>query len=303
MENSEILYYLLYLFLNFIPYNIAIIYEKLSNLSFFYSYYHHYQIISSFLSIFFLYLARNKPGFVIKEKEQNNELKEPKNEIKNESIINVESSPIVAFNLIINYGCDICKIPKLPLRTIHCPKCQKCVKGFDHHFWLLAGCVGEKNRFLFLLFLFFQNISLTYSSYAILIIMNNLESEGMLYFFVLFFSSMCLIEIIFFWIFVYHLYLLITNQTTYEIFNEEKCPYLKLFEKERNKILGQRGIAIINNSKIRPFDLGIFNNIFIYFKQIFNSSEKGIYWEEIYFANIKTKKISLNCGDKEIEQK
>ncbi len=290
MEKSEICYYIIYLFLDFISYDIVILYEYISKLNLCSSYYS-IQIISSFLSIFFLYLARNKPGFAIKYNEHKNE---SKNEIKTETIINLETSPIVGFNLIPNNGCEICNIAKLPLRTIHCEKCKKCVRGFDHHFWILAGCVGENNRFIFILFLFSQNISLIYSSYAILKIVDILENEGMLYFFVLLFSLICLIEIIFFWIFIYHIYLLITNQTTYEIFNEENCPYLKYFIMERNRFLEQRGIEIINNSKVRPFDLGIINNIFIYSKQMFNTGDERILWEEIYFENIKANKNSLN---------
>ena len=299
MENSEIFYNILYLILNFLAYNITIIYEYYSNLQLSYSYYI-CQIIASVLSLLFIWLTRNKPGYLINI--PNNEIKnEIKNEVKNEKIFNVESSPIVEINLNPYNGCDICKIPKLPLRTIHCPKCQKCVLGYDHHFWLLAGCIGERNRFKFILFLFFENISLIYSLYAILKILNNLESEGMLYFTVLIFSLMSLIEIIFFWVFLYHIYLLITNQTTYEIFNEENCPYIKLFTLERDKILQQRGIKIVTNSKAKPFDKGIFINIFIYFMRMFTSEEKKIKWEEIYFENLKTNRINLNCGDKQIQ--
>lgn len=294
MKRSEIIYYFLYFILNFLSYTLVTFFQNKSIISLPLSF-HFKQIFSSNLSIFFLFLTRNKPGYIEKDKN----IEEEKKETRNETNINAESSPIVNINLMPNNGCEICQIKKLPLRSLHCTKCQKCVKGFDHHFWILAGCIGENNRFSFILFLLFQNLSNIFSSYGILKILNNQENEGLTYIFTFLFSIMCLIEIIFFWIFIYHIYLLITNQSTYELFNEEKCPYLSIFIIERQKLLAQRGIFIVNSSKPRPFDIGIKNNICLYFNKMFNS-EKNIKWEELYFNNLRTNQVKLNCGDREI---
>lgn len=295
MENAEIFYYFLYFLLNFVLFILVIFSQKYSiiKLSLLF---HINQICSSSLSILFLSLTRNKPGYI--EKDTFIE-KENKNESKIEINSNIESSPIVNLNIIQDNGCQICQISNLPLRSLHCNKCNKCVRGFDHHCWILAGCIGENNRFSFILFLFFQNNSNINGAYVILKILNNIKSERLSYIITLLFSIMCLLEIIFFWIFIYHLYLLITNQSTYEIFNEEKCPYLLKFIEERQKILAQRGISIINNSRVRPFDMGIRQNIFIYFMKMFRS-EKTIDWELIYYENLKTKKLRLHLGDRKI---
>ena len=290
MNRLEIFYYFLYFILNFLSFILEIFfnYKLLISIPISFQF---KQIFVSSLSIFFLYLTRNKPGYVEKDKE--------KLETKSYINTNVESSPIVQLNLMPNNGCEICQIKKLPLRSLHCPKCKKCVKGFDHHFWILAGCIGENNRFSFFLFLLFQNISNIMSLYGILKILNNQDNEYLTYILIFLFSIFCLIEILFFWILIYHIYLLISNQSTYELFNEEKCPYLSIFILERQKLLAQRGIVIINNSKPRPFDKGIINNICLYFNKMFNS-EKSINWEELYFNNLRTNQVKLNCGDKEV---
>ena len=287
--DKEKIFYFLYFILNFQSHWIVIIYclKSIIKLSF---KYHFFQLLSSILSLLILHVTRNKPGYIYKNENLEKKV------VKNETNLNKETSPIFNFNLNPNNDCKICEINNLPLRSQHCIKCGKCIRGFDHHIWILAGCVGENNRFKFILFLFFENISICLSLYGILTIMNNQRNEGMTYFLTLLFSFICLIGIFFFWIFIYHIYLLITNQTTYEIFNEEKCPYLSKFNVERTKILAQRGI-ILNNPKLRPFDTGFINNIILYFKKMINS-ETEINWENIYFENLKSIKVNLNFVDK-----
>ena len=307
MIYSEMFYFSLYIFINFICYALEI-YIRIVNLFKFPSSFHIIQILLSIISLNFLVITRNQPGYVGQNKgkdkdiDENKEKKELKNELNINSNINIESSPIVNLNLMPFSGCDICKINKLPLRSHHCTTCQKCVRGFDHHCWILAGCVGENNRLKFIFFLFFQNCSFFYNTLGILKLINNIErDEVLLYLLTFIFSIFCLLTIIFFWVFIYHIYLLISNQTTFEIFYEEQCPYLDIFKFERNKILSQRGITIIQNSKLRPFDAGIINNICLYCIKMFNP-EKDIKWEELYYENIKTSKISLYFCDKEINK-
>ena len=307
MLYSEMFYFSLYIFLNFICFLLET-YTRIINLFSFPSSFHIIQLILGFVTLNFLVITRNQPGYVEPDKkkdkviEENKEKKEFKNDLNININLNVESSPIVNLNLMPFSGCDVCKIKKLPLRSHHCTSCQKCVKSFDHHCWILAGCVGENNRFKFMLFLFFQTFSFFYNALGILKLMNNVEGEEVLLYILTFiFSIFCLLSIIFSWIFMYHIYLLTTNQTTFEIFYEEQCPYLEIFKMERNKILAQRGITIIQNSKMRPFDAGMINNICLSFIKMFNS-EKDIKWEELYFENIKTSKVTLYCCDEEINK-
>lgn len=293
MENSEKFFYLLYFILNFLCY-ILVITSQFKSIIYLPLSFHIVQIISSSLSLFFLRKTRNKPGYIEKDDElDDTEIKDIKNNT------NLEYSPIIYYNLMPNNGCEKCQIIKLPLRSHHCPKCNKCVKGFDHHCWILAGCVGENNRFMFILFLLFQNISIFYSAYGVIKLMNRQLDELLIYILTLIFSVNCLFEIIFFFVFIYHIYLLVTNQTTYEIFNEDQCPYLSIFTLERKKILAQRGIVINDNIRFRPFDSGFIKNISLYFKIIFHS-QSSIKWNEMYFENLRTNYINLNCGDRAI---
>lgn len=281
MENSEIIHCILYILLNFLSYFFVVIsqYKSIIIMSF---KYHIIQLLSSFLSFYFLRKARNRPGYldIIKNKKINEKK-------SNETNNNYEDSPILNIKFIPNNGCEICKISKLPLRSCHCPICQKCVKGFDHHYWILAGCIGENNRAIFIVFLFFQNISIIYSCFGIITIISNQRNEILEYFLILFFSIICLIGVFFFMIFCYHIYLLVTNQTTYEIFNEDQCPYLSVFTYERNKFLSQRGMDINDDVRYKPFDIGIMSNICLYYQKVFDR-KYSINWDNIFLDNIKS---------------
>jgi hypothetical protein len=284
MKNSEKFYYLLYIILNFLSYFVAIIY-RLKLIVSFSSAYYIIQFISSCLSLYTLKKTRNNPGYVTKESEISiNEAKE----IKPEVISIYDPLPIMNINLMPSNGCEICGIIKLPLRSHHCSQCKRCVKCFDHHCWILAGCIGENNRFIFNLFLLCQNISMICSAFSIIKIINRQDNEVMNYLLTLLFSIICLIEVIFFWIMVFQIYLLLTNQTTYEIFNEDQCPYLSIFSFERKKILNLRGISTDDIDRFQPFNSGIKNNVYLFInKMVYN--DYIIQWDKIYFYNLKSK--------------
>ena len=300
MSISEKLYFILYYILNYLCY-ILVFFSQIKSIIYLPIAFHLPQVFSSTLSLIFLYVTRNQPGYEEPDKPSKPHIEEGK-DIKNESNSkkSLETSPILNINLMPNNSCDKCKIVKLALRSHHCDKCDKCVKGFDHHCWVLAGCIGENNRFKFILFLLFQNFSLIYSACGILKLINSAQLEGLIYLLILLFSVIVFFEIIFFWVFVYHIYLLVTNQTTYEIFNEGQCPYISTFVEERNRILIQKGIVFEINTKFRPFDTGIINNIFLYLFKMFNS-DKEIRWEEIYLENLSSNKLNLSCFDKVIK--
>ena len=109
---------------------------------------------------------------------------------------------------------------------------------------------------------------------------------------------MFIIEFDFVFNFIFHVYLLITNQTSFEIFYKEKCPYLAIFKQERKKIYTERGIEIKDELSFRPFDSGIKKNIGYAIYKLFNTYDK-MKWEDIYFANLRTNHVSFSyCQNK-----
>ena len=289
MEDYNVFNILIYIIINYSGYSIVIIF-KLLFITEFPLKYHITQLFLSNMSLLLLIIIRSTNDFVTNEKSQ-----------KSESIPNLNSSeksigendPIVQFNLIQNVGCDICKIDKLPLRSHHCEICNKCVRCYDHHCWALAGCIGENNRLLFLIFLILQNCSIDCGLIAIIILLNEQRSENFRYILTFYFSGICSFSILFKFILGYHSYLFFTNQTNYELFNEDKCPYIATYSFEKNKYIQQKGNNLGNEMGIRPFDLGFKGNFMLFFERLFN--KKGIIWENIFYENLKKTSTQKSC--------
>ncbi|XP_075241112.1 palmitoyltransferase ZDHHC21-like [Convolutriloba macropyga] len=53
--------------------------------------------------------------------------------------------------------CEKCDLNR-PLRTHHCRVCGICVRQFDHHCWWINNCVGEDNKWLFFLLIFYSTV-------------------------------------------------------------------------------------------------------------------------------------------------
>ena len=287
MENLEILNVLIYIILNYLSYSLVIIFQLLF-LSTFPLYYHIIQLFFSNICLYLLSKIRSENIYVTKGQSPPQET--------TEKVIG-ENDPIIQFNLMPNSRCEICNIEKLPLRSHHCEVCNKCVKCFDHHCWVLAGCIGENNRLLFILFLFLQNCSIDCGLIALIRLINEQKNEEMRYFLTFYFSFICIFSVLFLFIFVYHSYLLLSNQTNYEIFNEEQCPYIIVYSFERKLFMGQRGLDYGTNYRFKPFDLGIKKNFLLYYEQFINKDKPMINWEEIFYENLKNTKESKTCCD------
>lgn len=153
------------------------------------------------------------------------------------------------------YKCGAIKYP----RTHHCSICNKCILNMDHHCPWIGQCVGLYNRRYFILFLVWSFLScLLISIYSIpmfIILLSSLSgisyySDASLYdnitFQGLLFTSVLSISfslgtgtLLFF-----HIYLLITNQSTIEY-------HQNLFSKNTEQ----------NGSRINQFDKGLYDNV------------------------------------------
>ena len=166
---------------------------------------------------------------------------------QDENAEEVSQEEIMVFE---NRYCTVCCIEQ-PLRAKHCRECGKCVALHDHHCPWLGLCIGEKNRFYFWWYLFFENILLWTSEIMLGLSFTNTsgwywiaENWGKLAVMVIvsFFTIMvtCLLG--------YHTFLALVNQSTWENVSWEKISYMKLRERKYGS----------------PFSRGILGNLWFY---------------------------------------
>lgn len=65
---------------------------------------------------------------------------------------------------------------------------------------------------------------------------------------------------------MFHCYLILTNQTTHEIYHKASLPYLHKFKEMRREFLEKKSIKIPATMPNHPFDCGLKKNIrFVYY--------------------------------------
>lgn len=285
MNYKDYFPYLVYLFLNLITY----IFIKLTS----YSLSSTFNAIFSLLSISsFLLLVRTKqdPG----EIEINSKGILERQITLSDSSIKLKYTPLMIMKLMPCNGCKFCKISELPLRSNHCEKCERCIRKYDHHCKLIGGCIGENNHLVFVLFLFTQSLIFILGIFE-LIKRLSVHQNFVKFLMIGYIAIIGFIVSVFGIYFIFHIYLLLTNQTTYEIFHKNQCPYLRIFKQERTKIYLDRGIELGANFSFHPFDSGIRKNIGYAFYKLFNTD--AMKWEDIYFRNLKSNHVKFDYCD------
>ena len=295
MKLNFIYPYMFYFLINLATY--LIVRDASDNVNNPYSFYKIYNIILSLLSISsFLLLIRTKQN--AGEIEINTKGILEREITLSDASIKLKYTPLMIMKLMPCNGCKHCKIMELPLRSYHCPICQRCIRTYDHHSKLVGSCIGENNHLSYILFLF--NQSTTFALGIIGLIKRSFFQANLIikFLIIIYIGIICFFVSIFIFNFIFHVYLLITNQTSFEIFYKEKCPYLAIFKQERKKIYTERGIEIKDELSFRPFDSGIKKNIGYAIYKLFNTYDK-MKWEDIYFANLRTNHVSFSyCQNK-----
>jgi uncharacterized paraquat-inducible protein A len=193
----------------------------------------------SISSILLLIRTKQDPG----EMEINSKGILERQIILSDSSIKLKYSPLMIMKLMPCNGCKYCKISELPLRSNHCKKCDRCIRKYDHHCKLIGSCIGENNHFSFVLFLFCQSLTFILGIIGLIKRLTVQKSYVKIIIFGYFGIFGFIVSVLCIYCF-FHLYLLLTNQTSYEIFHKEQCPYLRIFKQERQKIYLERGIEI-----------------------------------------------------------
>ena len=292
MKLNEFLPYVIYLFLNLITYMMV---KKTSDdFNIRYSFSYTLNAILSLLciaSVLLLIKTKQDPG----EIEINKKGILERDITLSDSSIKLKYTPLMIMKLMPCNGCKFCKIMELPLRSVHCKKCGRCIRTYDHHSKLISSCIGENNHFVFALFLFCQSITFIVGIFGLLkrYYVQNPFAKLLIIGYLALFGFLASLFII---LFIFHSYLLLSNQTSYEIFHKDQCPYLRIFKQERIKIYMERGIEINSNLSFHPFDSGFKKNLFYAFYKLFNSCDK-MKWEDIYFQNLKSNHVGFDYCD------
>ncbi|KAL5211642.1 hypothetical protein ABZP36_022489 [Zizania latifolia] len=177
-----------------------------------------------------------------------------------------------------DWTCTYCRVVQPP-RTRHCHDCDKCVLQFDHHCIWLGTCIGKKNHCRFWWYIFEETILCVWTA-ALYIESLHLDIDkawwkdfiGVILLAVLIFILIFLLLLL-----LFHTYIALTNQTTYEVARRKRIFYL-------------RGLP----DRVHPFSKGICRNIYSFCF----SKEKGFDLEAVPpLEDLEARAAPYTCRD------
>ena len=189
-------------------------------------------IVSLSVGIWMLWRCTGDPGFLtVAEIELSEEpvIERPKLELPIKSRAEQQETVELRF-------CTDCQLTQ-PIRTKHCSDCNACVRTYDHHCPWIGTCVGERNRHLFLLYLWSEFLTLVW--FILNSLTGILEHAGdrsklapmaLLIFAIMVMSVFLLMTGL---LGVYHVFLCVTNMTTWEHSSWDRITYLENLKESR----------------------------------------------------------------------
>eukprot|EP00249_Psilotum_nudum_P020919 c27901_g1_i3 orf=620-1624(-) len=149
--------------------------------------------------------------------------------------------------------CKRCQKPKPPM-THHCHICKRCILKMDHHCPWMHNCIGFYNYRFFFVFLFYMWIGCGYTMYMASIPLKESDDKqhtGVLFTFVVALAVFCSLT----GLFSFHVYLVITAQTTIDFY--ASCRR----RREARREARLKGEAPIFPQYVNEYDLGKLQNL------------------------------------------
>ncbi|CAI0392748.1 unnamed protein product [Linum tenue] len=145
-----------------------------------------------------------------------------------------------------NCTCSYCNVEQPP-RAKHCHDCDKCVLQFDHHCVWLGTCIGQGNHCRFWWYICGETAlclwtGILYITYLKSNISRFWWKDAITILLVITLSIFLLFLLL---LLLFHSYLILTNQTTFELVRRRRIPYL-------------RGIP----ERVYPFSKGVCSNLY-----------------------------------------
>ncbi|CAI8601159.1 unnamed protein product [Vicia faba] len=144
------------------------------------------------------------------------------------------------------WTCTYCNVEQPP-RAKHCHDCDKCVLQFDHHCVWLGNCIGQGNHCQFWWYLCEETAVCIWTGFLYLShLMAHITMvwwQDAIMILLLIALSISLIFLLL--LLLFHSYLILTNQTTYELVRRRRISYLRAIPE-----------------RVHPFSKGVCKNIY-----------------------------------------